>query len=103
MDILVEMLIVSQWNFGVHCDGFGSHPSGGIEICLEASCYRRVERVGTKDLTLPKFFFWQVIDDDDIVPGWEGKIVAWVEDDSGQKVLSYQEQMAWHRDCHREN
>jgi len=28
------------------------------------------------------------------VPGWEGKIVAWVEDDSGQKVLSYQEQMA---------
>lgn len=36
----------------------------------------------------------EVIDDGDIVPGWEGKIVAWVEDDSGQKVLSYQEQMA---------
>lgn len=47
------------------------------------------------------FFFWQVIDDGDIVPGWEGKIVAWVEDDSGQKVLSYQEQMAWHKECHR--
>ena len=34
----------------------------------------------------------QVIDDSDLVPGWEGKIVAWVEDDSGQKVLSSQEQ-----------
>ena len=54
-------------------------------------------------LYLTKVFFWQVIDDDDVVPGWEGKIVAWVEDDSGQKVLSYQEQMAWHRECHREN
>ncbi|XP_078379226.1 dixin-like isoform X2 [Oculina patagonica] len=36
----------------------------------------------------------EVIDDGDVVPGWEGKIVAWVEDDSGQKVLSYQEQTA---------
>lgn len=34
----------------------------------------------------------QVIDDSDLVPGWEGKIVAWVEDDSGQKVISSQEQ-----------
>lgn len=36
----------------------------------------------------------EVIDDGDIVPGWEGKIVGWVEDDTGQKALSgYQDQM----------
>lgn len=36
----------------------------------------------------------EVIDDGDVVPGWEGKIVAWVEDDTGQKALSgYQDQM----------
>lgn len=34
----------------------------------------------------------EVIDDSDLVPGWEGKIVAWVEDDTGQKVLGGQEQ-----------
>ena len=34
---------------------------------------------------------FQVIDDGDRVPGWEGKIVGWVEDDSAQ-VLSHQEQ-----------
>lgn len=34
----------------------------------------------------------EVIDDSDLVPGWEGKIVAWVEDDTGQKLLSNQEQ-----------
>jgi len=34
----------------------------------------------------------EVIDDRDPVPGWEGKIVAWVEDDSVQKVFFNQEQ-----------
>ncbi|CAH3189594.1 unnamed protein product [Porites evermanni] len=34
----------------------------------------------------------EVIDNSDLVPGWEGKIVAWVEDDTGQKLLSNQEQ-----------
>ena len=24
-------------------------------------------------------YWYQVIDDSDVVPGWEGKIVAWVE------------------------
>lgn len=37
-------------------------------------------------------YLLQVIDDSDLVPGWEGKIVAWVEDDTGQKLLSNQEQ-----------
>lgn len=42
----------------------------------------------------PLLPLWQVIDDGDIVPGWEGKIVGWVEDDTGQKALSgYQDQM----------
>ena len=85
---------------GGHYDGLGSHP-GEIEISLDASCCRIGERFSIKDLflkfTLKFTFSWflsQVIDDDDIVPGWEGKIVAWVEDDSGQKAPSYQEQMA---------
>lgn len=41
-----------------------------------------------------------MIDDADIVPGWEGKIVGWVEDDTGQKALSgYQDQMTWHNNA----
>jgi len=28
--------------------------------------------------------FSQVFQDDAVVPGWEGKIVAWVEEDHGQ-------------------
>lgn len=30
------------------------------------------------------FFFLQVFHDDDAIPGWEGKIVAWVEEDRGE-------------------
>ena len=29
----------------------------------------------------------QVVDDNRVVPGWEGKIVGWVEEDVGQKFL----------------
>lgn len=29
--------------------------------------------------------FSQVFQDDAVVPGWEGKIVAWVEEDNGQR------------------
>lgn len=25
----------------------------------------------------------EVMNDDDIIPGWEGKIVAWIEEDTG--------------------
>lgn len=32
----------------------------------------------------PFFFFLQVFHDDDAIPGWEGKIVAWVEEDRGE-------------------
>lgn len=34
----------------------------------------------------------EVIDNDDNVPGWEGKIVAWVEDDTSQSMLPHHEQ-----------
>ena len=35
------------------------------------------------------------------MPGWEGKIVGWVEDDSAQKLLSHQEpNMAWGNECY---
>lgn len=32
--------------------------------------------------------FSQVFHDDAVVPGWEGKIVAWVEEDLGQRGYS---------------
>jgi len=35
----------------------------------------------------------EVVDNDDNVPGWEGKIVAWVEDDTSQTMLGHHEQM----------
>lgn len=38
--------------------------------------------VQTSDVT--RLFFSQVFHDDDIIPGWEGKIVAWVEEDHGE-------------------
>lgn len=34
---------------------------------------------------------FQIIDDDAIVPGWEGKIVAWIEEDVGIKSVGHQD------------
>lgn len=37
-----------------------------------------------KEKVIERTGFFQVFQDDAVVPGWEGKIVAWVEEDHGQ-------------------
>ena len=42
-----------------------------------------------KDVIVMKLYHSaQVVDDDGVVPGWEGKIVGWIEEDVGQKYLA---------------